>query len=121
MPVTLEIDIENRLVISRFSGEFNIEAMLELRQQAIRIPAFSGDLVAIDDVTAVTTVSVLAEDLMHLSSQSLMNPGVRRAIVVSNDLQFGMARAYQMHSEFAGQDIQIFRDFEQARQWVTAD
>lgn len=118
MSVILEVYAEQKLVVTRFSGEFNVESILSLREQAIKKPDFSADFAAIDDVSEVENISITPEDLMHLSEHSLMNIGVRRGIVVSNEMQYGIASIYQAHCEQSGQKIKIFRDFNEARIWV---
>lgn len=44
----------------------------------------------------------------------------RLAILVSNDLQFGMSRMFEALSEFAGiwKEYKIFRDISIAKQWL---
>ena len=43
----------------------------------------------------------------------------RRAIVVKNDLEFGLARMFQTHRELAGETgIRVFRTLEEGLEWV---
>jgi len=42
----------------------------------------------------------------------------RVAIVVSTDLYFGLARMFQVFAENSGIDYQIFREIDEARDWL---
>jgi len=44
--------------------------------------------------------------------------GGRVAIVVSTDLYFGLARMFQVFAENSGIDYQIFREIDEARDWL---
>jgi hypothetical protein len=119
MAVEYHIDTEARLLIARFSGEFTVGDVIRLRSLGRQDPRLQAGFSTIDDVTGVTEISMSQDDLARLAQQSVVQPGVRRALVAKTDLQFGMARMYQTFSEFSGQSFQVFRDIEAARAWLT--
>jgi hypothetical protein len=45
----------------------------------------------------------------------------RRAILVASDLQYGLARMFSQLVAPSGQDVQPFRDMEEARAWLFGD
>ncbi|MEP6494231.1 MAG: hypothetical protein ABJF01_16230 [bacterium] len=50
---------------------------------------------------------------------SAFSPGVRRAFVTRNAVQFGMARMFAAHAESAHQLVRVFRDTGAALDWLT--
>jgi len=56
--------------------------------------------------------------LLHFqgASAKLSN---RCAMVVANDLQFGVARMFSVYAEEAGVTVQVFRDIAAAKAWLT--
>ena len=50
----------------------------------------------------------------------IFSPDSRRAVVVPSDLGFGMARMYQTLRDELGGRVGVFRDFDEARRWVTS-
>jgi hypothetical protein len=46
-------------------------------------------------------------------------PESRRGVVVSGELSFGMARMYEALRDKLGGAIRVFRDFDEAKRWVT--
>jgi hypothetical protein len=50
-----------------------------------------------------------------------LNPfgaGARRAVVVTNDVVFGMARMYQILTDESPDELRIFRKVDDALQWL---
>lgn len=47
-------------------------------------------------------------------------PG-RSAVVTSRDVDYGMARIAQVHLEPAGVELAVFRDLQEAEQWLGAE
>jgi hypothetical protein len=50
-----------------------------------------------------------------------LNPfwaGARRALVITNDVLFGMARMYQLLKDESPDELQIFRNMDEALQWL---
>jgi hypothetical protein len=46
-------------------------------------------------------------------------PSFRAAIVVDQDVHFGLTRMFEMLSEQPGVEKRVFRDYDQAREWLT--
>ena len=55
--------------------------------------------------------------LARKSSERL--EGCRCAIVVSNDVEFGMARMYELMASGDPLTVRVFRDMEEAESWLT--
>ncbi|HEY0997499.1 MAG TPA: hypothetical protein VGD77_16000 [Gemmatimonadaceae bacterium] len=118
MPATFEIDHDARLVRSRAWGVL-VDDDLARTQAGVRDdPRFEPDYCQLFDFSGVTDVRLTREGLLALAAHSPYGPTARRAMVVPNDLGYGMARMYQMLS---GRDPELFRPFrsvEEAMQWL---
>ena len=65
-------------------------------------------------------MTVTTDGVRALVAEPLvLAPDSRRAVVVPSDLGFGMARMYEMLREDRGGVTRAFRDFDEARRWVT--
>jgi hypothetical protein len=64
--------------------------------------------------------SVSPDSITQLARQDATRlPNVlRRAVVVSTDLQYGLARMYCSLMSRSGQDVRPFRDVDAARRWL---
>jgi hypothetical protein len=118
MPATFEIDAARRLVVSRAWGVLE-DADLAATQAGVRADArFDAGFSQIFDFTAVTEVRLTGATLIGLSRTSPFAIDARRAVVVSSDVAFGMARMYALASDRGAESFQIFRDMESALQWL---
>jgi hypothetical protein len=118
MPATFEIDHDARLVRSRAWGVL-VDDDLAATQSGVRAdPRFDPEYSQLFDFSAVTEVRVTRDGLLALASRTPYAPTSRRAMVVPDDLGFGMARMYQMLS---GRDPEYFRPFrsvDAAMRWL---
>lgn len=110
---------EQDLIINTYSGIFTIDDIVSLRQRIGEDPQYRPDLNVIEDVSRVEEVDADFSRLAGVSGGIIIEKGVKRCFVVDTDLQFGMARTYQMLSENSGHLFQIFRDYDQAYTWIT--
>lgn len=71
------------------------------------------------DVTHVTDAQLTSEDIRRLAQTTVFSPDSRRAILVSNDLQFGLSRMFAIIREtFGEKGIRVFRNLDDALDWV---
>ena len=61
----------------------------------------------------ITNAVMLGTALSHV-----FHSGVPRAIIVANDEQYSLARMFAAYSEVDGQNVQIFREAEGAKEWL---
>ena len=82
-------------------------------------PDFSPKFSQLMDLTHVTGVALNAEDIRQLAKTNVFSPESRRAILVDNDLKFGLARMFEMFRDFHGEKgIRVFRNLDDALAWV---
>ena len=119
MPADNRIDRSERIVYSRAWGIVTDEDLADNRAALFADPAFEPGLAQFYDFTDVTEFKVSSMALLHLSLTSRFAPTARRAVAVSSDLVFGMARMYAILSA-REEVIQVVRDRPSAVQWLTS-
>jgi hypothetical protein len=119
MPATYEIDKERRLVISSATGPFLMADGLGHQERLRKDPDFDPTYSQLMDFTAVTEFKIGVDEVQALAQRGLFSAASRRAIVVPNDLGYGLARMFEMFRENAGEfGIRVFRDRAEAVEWV---
>ena len=81
-------------------------------------PEFQPDFRQLLDMSDTTEIRVGSEMVRDAARNQFFAPGVRRALVATSDVAFGMARMYAIASEHAGQTIEVFRDMNAAEAWL---
>ena len=119
MPAEYRIDRSKRLIHSRAWGVMTDQDLVANRTALFADPGFSPDFDQLYDLSEVTEVKVSSTVLLHLAMSSRFSPLARRAVVVTSDVAYGMARMYAM---LTGHEdtIQVFRDRPSAVQWLEA-
>lgn len=117
MPADNRIDRPERVVYSRAWGVLTDQELTANRAALFGDPAFEPDMAQLFDFTDVTEDRVTSGTLLHLALMSRFTSTARRAIVVSTDVGYGMARMYSMLS---GREdvIHVFRDRASALRWL---
>ena len=121
MTIQYQIDPSIRLITTRAFAEVTIEEVLEHFDELLADPSYEPGLDALLDLVDCRTLlgideirSVAGRATADLSSLRFG----RLAIVVVSDALFGMLRMFHTLSEAAFSDAQIFRDRDQALQWL---
>jgi len=113
------IDKERRLVLSSGNGALTKEDLLGQMERLSKDPDFNPEFCQVVDFTQITAVEVEPEDVRQLAQRNLFSPRSRRAFVVKDDLQFGLARMFEIHRELRGETgIRVFRSFDEAMDWI---
>jgi hypothetical protein len=118
-PAFYKIDKERKLVLSSGSGVLTREDVLGHQERLSRDPDFDPSFSQLSDFTHITKIELTPEDVRLAAKKNIFSPESRRAMVVNNDLQFGLARMFEIHRELAGEKgIRVFRKIEEALDWV---
>ena len=117
MPADYRIDRLKGVVYSRAWGVLTDQDLADNRAALFADPAFEPDLAQLYDFTDVSAIKVTSAALQRLALTSRFAPVALRAIVVSTDEAFGMARMYSILSG-REETIQVFRDRESAVRWL---
>jgi hypothetical protein len=121
MSAYYNIDKERRLVLSSGAGVLTKEDLLGHMDRLSNDPDFDPDFGQVLDFTRINLVEVEPEDVRQLAQRNIFSPRSRRAFVVKDDLQFGLARMFEIHRELKGETgIRVFRTFDEAMDWISA-
>lgn len=122
MPATYVIDEDAGLVLSHAWGTLTDAEMVANRDAMSSDPAFHGELSQLWDFTGVQQLEITGPGVRALAMEvSPFSPTSRRAILVSDDASFGMARMFLlMRDHGVGTSFQVFRDRESAMAWLQA-
>jgi len=119
MPAFYKIDKERRLVMSSGSGVLTKEDIFEHQERLSKDPDFDPTFSQLSDFTHITKIDITPEDVRLAAQKNLFSPQSRRAMLVKDDLQFGLARMFEIHRELAGEKgIRVFRKIEDALDWI---
>ncbi|MGC1268541.1 MAG: hypothetical protein WA853_19855 [Candidatus Acidiferrum sp.] len=119
MPAFYKIDKERRLVLSSGTGIFNLEDARLHQERLLADPDFDPSYAQLLDFTHTTQIDLTAADIQQLALRNIFSPNSRRAILVPNDLAYGLGRMYEILREASGErGIRIFRNLEDALDWV---
>lgn len=118
MPISLDWDPERR-IWTFAATSFSLEEVADLVDKH----DFYGAKRFLWDLRDLHTAPRSGEDVRRgaglLSSSRALWEGSRAAIVVSRDLDFGIARMFQALSEGLGVEYQVFRDVAAATGWLS--
>ena len=121
MPIFYKIDKERRIIMSTVSSPITIADALGSQQKLRNDPDFDPTFSQLVDATQLPSIDLDTSDLRRLAEGSMFSNHSRRAILVSSDVAFGLARMYETFRESAGETgIHIFRDLDQALDWILA-
>ncbi len=120
MPVGYKISPERRLVTLAVTGDLDEPAIRDVERALTTDPAYDRDYDHLLDVREGRNLIGSSAVLREMAAKPIVNPGVRRAIVTSNLVAYGLARLFQMTHDTRGlgDEIQIFRTMEEAEVWL---
>lgn len=118
MPATYRLDLPNRVVWSRAWGVVTDDE-LDAHSRTLRMdPRFAPSFRQFQDLTDVSEPRVTPAGLVLLVQVNPFGPKSRRAVVVSTDVMFGLARMHEQLRHGAGDELQVFRDRAAALEWL---
>jgi len=121
VPAFYKIDKERKLVMSAGSGVLTREDLLGHQERLLKDPEFDPTFSQLLDFTHITKVDITPEDVRLAARKTIFSPQSHRAMLVKDDLQFGLARMFEIHRELNGEKgIRVFRNIDEALDWVFA-
>jgi len=74
------------------------------------------------DLRKASIGSLSSDQLNHIVNLSLENEGVMKggktAVVAPDDIDFGLARSFEMQAAGEQRDLMVFRTYEEAMDWI---
>ena len=120
MPGSHRIHPERRLVVSTLYGHLT-DRDLAVGVAALRAdPAFDSTYDQLVDASAVTQLDVTTQGVRESARTDPFSDQSRRAIVVSDDAAYGLARMFQSMNTLEPDHGFITRDLDEAVRWLTA-
>ncbi|MBZ5661598.1 MAG: hypothetical protein LAO08_14425 [Acidobacteriia bacterium] len=113
------IDKERKAVLSSGTGILTAEDLMGHQDRLLKDPDFDPTFSQLLDFTRITGLEVSSEDVRRLAQRNVFSPASRRAFVVQDDLQYGLARMFEIHRDIAGETgIRVFRTLDEAMNWI---
>jgi hypothetical protein len=121
MPFSYKIDKERKIVMSTGYDVFTLADALEHQEKLRKDPNFDPSFCQLMDFTHVTKLDLRGDDVRRLAQASIFARDSKRAILVTNDTAFGLARMFAILRSTLGEEgIQAFRNLDDALDWVLA-
>jgi len=121
MPLKSVVIEEARLVVTRVSGVFGFADLEENRVSLLADPAFDPSYDHLFDLRAAVASAFPSEDVEKATRVRAFSETSRRAVVAPQDLSFGLARMYQSHRADLSTGIHVFREMDEALEWLELD
>jgi hypothetical protein len=118
MSVAYTIDPDLRLVVVKAWGTLTGVELIDATDALHAMPEFTHARRELGDYRDVTEFDMDGSAIRRLAARSVFDSSVRRAVVVSADVAFGMARMYQMLREGPDDGLRVYRELDEAIAWV---
>ena len=118
MPVSYEIDVARRLVVSTIVGPCSLVELAAGRKLLSEDPRFSPSFASITDLTLADPLHLTAADVQYLARTSPGAPQARRAIVAAAGTNFGIARMYSTHASEDNYYFKVCLSMAEAEEWL---
>ncbi len=122
MPVSYRIDKSLGVVFTKQEGVVTFEEISDHQQALLQDPEFDPSLDQLIDGTKITDTDISGTEFKQIASTQVFGEGSRRAFVA-----LGQPAIYQMYRmgkilrDLEPDEIQVFRDIEEARKWLGLD
>lgn len=121
MTHAFEIDIEHGVLRESYVGVVDGNALQEANTAISANPSFQKGLSFLTDLRRAEFTIGYDEMVRHVSG--LPDLGIKKqAFIVGRDLEFGMARMFEMLSDGTGlyDESRVFRNLEKGLEWLSS-
>lgn len=123
MPIRFEIDPSRRFFTLSLEGAVTDTDMMTGYRAFVEGAEWRTGMNELIDLGGAEMDSVTGHGLRRLAEyterhMSRHGARPRTAIYAPRDLPFGIARMYEAFSDESPEDVQVFRDFEEAKAWL---
>lgn len=123
MPYRFSFDPQRSLIRETFDGEVTAEELMRLSAEEWANPDYRKGLNVISDFRDAR-VNISFEQMVQYAAFVEQGQGIsRQAIVVSGNLEYGLARMFEMLTDGRGpiwKSLKIFYDYAEAEAWVNS-
>jgi hypothetical protein len=121
MPIDFAIYPERRLIVTTGWGVLTLDDLLDHEKRLAAHPDFVPDLAQLLDFSGVEEPRLHWKDMHAVAVGCPLGKQSRRALVAGTDEMYGIGRMYQLVADREDQDMQVFRDGDEARRWLGID
>ncbi len=123
MPISWRYDRVRALIVGELTDPFShddVRSLLSALDDATDIPPGTPELWDARNLDFSRIGRGFQERTVELQKQFSVRATRRMAIVIADDLGYGMVRMYQALSNELPQEVHAFRDVEAAERWLAA-
>ena len=122
MPIKYTINHSERVIYTTAYGKLTDDDLENFKLDLQNDPDFNPDYKELSDLRPVEQFEITPAGVEKFVSIDTANADINKkhiiAIIAPRDSEYGMARMYQMMTEINNPNIHVFRDFDEARQWL---
>jgi hypothetical protein len=121
MKVDYRIDTQRGIVYSIAGPSVHLDYALDHQSRLQEDPDFKPDFDQLCDLTQIVDFEISGEGIRELARADFFNSESKRAFVAVSDVVYGSARMFQMIRDSGAEQIEVFREMEEARHWLGLD
>jgi len=118
VPSAYTILPKHTLVITRGWGILTDRDIVAHARALAADPHFEPRFRQLADLREVTAMDVTTAGVRQLVEANPFGAGARRAVVVRDDVVYGMARMYELMRGESPDAVEVFRELDQGLQWL---
>jgi hypothetical protein len=119
MPAEYRIDRDARRVVSAVQGVYSFDVAVGRMRRLQKEPEFDPAYSLLIDFREATKIDLTHDEIVELSSIHVFSPESKRAYVVANPEQFGLARMFASYRSPKKQHVfRVFTDMAEAVAWL---
>jgi hypothetical protein len=118
MGLAYTIDVERGIVRTRGWGIITSEEIRDDTSRKLADPRFDPRFRSLFDMSDAINLEVSSSTLAGVASTPVYDDDVRRAIVATRDVVYGIARMYASFVTRMGQEVRVFRRRDVAEAWI---
>jgi hypothetical protein len=118
MPGSFTIDVPNRVVTSLFKGRVVAHDIRQLQESILSHPDFDPSFRHLVDFREVKSLDLSGKEIRDTAETAPWVPEAGRVILAPMDLAFGLGRMFQMIRDVYGDQVQVFRNSDEAMAWL---
>jgi hypothetical protein len=121
MALDFEIDCDGGIVYTTGSGSLIDDECFDHQTRLMISPDFAPTFNQLADFSDVDNVQVTVAAVHAVAMRNIFGGGSRRAFVAPGDQEFGLARMFEMLTNRYADIIRVFRDIDDAHEWLGLD
>ena len=122
VPAEYHIDRDARRVVSAVQGVYSFDVAVGRMRRLQKEAGFDPSYSLLIDFRKATKIDLSHDEIVELSSIHVFSPESKRAYVVANPEQFGLARMFASYRSPKKQNVfRVFTDMAEAIAWLDDD